>query len=307
MQVAQSHTLDGSAPSATAQAGRMDYWRPCAELDGLVSGYHLYAVSPSQGEVHRDVFQPAWFNLRILLDPATRWHVRCGVSAALRVPDVALFGPSSAACWSESEAGTVIGAGITPRGWVRLSRVPARDLADHIVPASDVFGPQVERLARNLRRSGGGQDFVRILDRWLLERMAYPPKDDEPIVRLATALLDPCLRTVAQLSSSTGVAPRSLERLSLKAFGFPPKLLLRRARFLRSLHALIKGGPGRRALAIDAGYTDYSHFIREAHEFLGMKPTQFLEECGPMFTRSLELREAVLGAPAQALTEGARA
>ena len=46
----------------------------------------------------------------------------------------------------------------------------------------------------------------------------------------------------------------------------------------------------------------------QEHQFLpdiGMKPTQFLEACGPMFTRSLQLRQAVLGAPAQALTRPA--
>lgn len=284
----------------------MDYWRPCPELVGLVSGYHRYAVTPPPGEEHRDVFQPAWFNLRILLDPATRWHVRCGTAATVRVPDIALFGPSSAACWSDSETGTVVGAGITPRGWVRLSARPAADLANRVVPAHEIFGPDVARLADDLRRTPDVQAIPHILERWLFDRLAVPVRDEDAIACLTMALLDPAVRTVASLSSSIGIGPRSLERLTLRAFGFPPKLLLRRARFLRSLHALIRGGPGRGALAIDAGYTDYSHFIREAHEFLGMKPTQFLEVCGPLFTQSLALRQAVLGAPAQALTEGAK-
>lgn len=220
---------EGSARADPPAAMRMDYWKPSPRLEGLVSGYHLYAVAPPQGQVHSDVFQPAWFNLRILLDPQTRWQVRYGGGEAVRVPDVALFGPSSTACWSQSDAGTVVGAGITPLGWARLGSYSAAKIANRVVPARDVLGDDVEALARHLRR----------------------------------------------------------------------------ARFLRSLHALIRGGPGRRALAIDAGYTDYSHFIREAHEFLGMKPTQFLEACGPMFTRSLQLRQAVLGAPAQALTRPA--
>lgn len=285
----------------------MAYWKPCAQLEGLISGYHLYTVAPPPGEVHRDVFQPAWFNLRILLDPSTRWHVRCGEGERIRVPDVALFGPSSVACWSESEAGTVVGAGITPQGWASLGTRPAADLANTVVAAHSIFGSPVDALARQVRQAPDVQALPAILDRWFLERILTPPRDEDAIARLASALLDPTVRTVAQLSANVGMASRSLERLSLRAFGFPPKLLLRRARFLRSLHALIRGGPGRRALAIDAGYTDYPHFIREAHEFLGMKPTQFLEACGPMFTRSLQLRDAVLGAPAQALTERPKA
>lgn len=295
---------EGSARADPPAAMRMDYWKPSPRLEGLVSGYHLYAVAPPQGQVHSDVFQPAWFNLRILLDPQTRWHVRCGSPEAVRVPDVGLFGPSSTACWSQSDTGTVIGAGITPLGWARLGSCSAAKIADRVVPARDVLGEDVEALARHLRNAAPGA-VPAIFDAWLIDRMGTPHRDEDTIARIFSALLDPNLRTVGQLSHSLGIALRQLERLCLRSFGFAPKLLLRRARFLRSLHALIRGGPGRRALAIDAGYTDYSHFIREAHEFLGMKPTQFLEACGPMFTRSLQLRQAVLGAPAQALTRPA--
>lgn len=299
-------TAPDAMAAAPAGAMRMEYWKPSPRLEGLVSGYHLYAVAPPEGEVHSDVFQPAWFNLRVLLDPQTVWQVRCGTTEPVRVPDVSLFGPSSSACWSQSEVGTVIGAGITPLGWTRLSSVAAANLANRVVPAREVFGAKVERLAHRLRACPDSRAIPGIFDDWFLERMMPPQRDEEAIARLFAALLDPNLRTVGQLSEALGTVPRTLERLSLKAFGFPPKLLLRRARFLRSLHALIKGGPGRRALAIDAGYTDYPHFIREAHEFLGMKPTQFLAACGPMFTQSLALRQTVLGAPAQALTEGAK-
>ncbi|NLR72027.1 AraC family transcriptional regulator [Novosphingobium sp. ERN07] len=284
-------------------AMRMVYWKPQPELEGLVSGYHLYAVAPPEGELHRDVFQPAWFNLRILIDPATRWTVKFGTSAPLRVPDVALFGPSSAACWSESNEGTVIGVGITPRGWARLGAGEAGKLANRVVPAQSVFGEASQQLANKLRGARDDRQIVGILDQWLLAQFPPPHRDEDVVTRIGAALLDPAIKTSTATAARAGVTQRTLERLSLKTFGFTPKLLLRRARFLRSLHALIRGGPGRKAVAIDAGYTDYSHFIREAHEFLGMKPTQFLEACGPMFTRSLELRDAVLGAPAQALTQ----
>lgn len=299
-----------TADSATAlpvsnAAPRMAYWQPAPELAGLVSGYHLYAVSPGEGEVHRDTFQPSWFNLRILRDPATQWSVRWGNEAPQRVPDVALFGPSGTAFWSQSDTGTVIGAGITPLGWSRLGRVPAATLANRVVPADSVLGKTVRDLAGWVR--GSSEDAIpTLLDRWLGAMMRPPSRDDAAIARLSAALLDPAICTVAELGRRTDLAPRTLERLSSKAFGFPPKLLLRRARFLRSLHALIAGGPGRRAIAIDAGYTDYSHFIREAHEFLGTSPTRFLETCGPMFRQSLVLRKAVLGEAAQALSETAR-
>ena len=95
-----------------------------------------------------------------------------------------------------------------------------------------------------------------------------------------------------------------LERLAARAFGFPPKLLLRRARFLRSLHAVRRVESHDRNTAIDPGYTDYSHFVRDAHTFLGMSPGAFLKLDRPLFRQSAMLRDQILGAPAQALGTG---
>lgn len=289
-----------AGPAAEA-APRMAYRQPAKTLDGIVSGYHLYAVAPPAGQVHADTFQPSWFNLRVLLDPATAWTIKWGDGVPQRIPDVALFGPSSTVLWSSSDRGTVLGAGITPLGWSRLGHRPADTLSDRVTPAASIFGKQVQVLAQQLRNAPEAM-IGAIFDRWFEQMLRPPGRDDDAITVLSSALLDPAVRSVARLCEQTGIAPRTLERLCRKVFGFPPKFLLRRARFLRSLHALIGGGPGRGALAIDAGYTDYPHFVREAHEFLGMSPTRFLACSGPLFHQSLALRKAVLGEQAQALT-----
>ena len=56
-----------------------------------------------------------------------------------------------------------------------------------------------------------------------------------------------------------------------------------------------------RAQMIDQTYTDYSHFVRDSRDFLGMSPQAFLERDMPLLKRSLDLRTQVLGTPAQAL------
>ena len=134
---------------------------------------------------------------------------------------------------------------------------------------------------------------------------AQDPIDDRDAIvgAVEAALLNPELATVGDLAATVGVSPRSLERLSLRAFGFTPKLLMRRARFLRSLHAVADAPVAARATAIDPGYTDYSHFVRDAQHFLGMSPQAFLKLHTPLLKQSLALRKAVLGAPAQALAE----
>ena len=111
---------------ALSGAPRIRYWKPAPALAGLVSGYHFYAVQVPPGQPHLDVFQPAWANLRIVLTPETEWRVRVGEGPWKPVDNCALFGPSSQVTWSQSGSGIVIGAGLTPLGWARLSKTLKR-------------------------------------------------------------------------------------------------------------------------------------------------------------------------------------
>lgn len=285
---------------ALPTAPRMRYWKPAPALAGLVSGYHLYAVA-APDKPHCDVFQPAWANLRVVLTPGTNWRVRVGEEAWQQVGECALFGPSSHVTWSESGSGIVVGAGLTPMGWARLGGVPAADWANRVADCEAVFGGTVAALRTMLCGTENDDALPVLFDAFLIGAMARPTRFDPAIARLDAALLDPANTTVGALVERSGTTARSLERLATRAFGFPPRLLLRRARFLRSLHAIRRVSPAQRTVAIDPGYTDYSHFVRDAHDFLGMAPGAFLKLDVPLFIQSARLRDQVLGAPAQAL------
>lgn len=280
---------------------RMRYWKPAPALSGLVSGYHLYAVQASPDEPHHDVFQPAWANLRVVLTPGTVWRARIGAGSWQMVEACALFGPSSHVTWSQSTSGVVVGAGITPMGWARLTKQDASLWANRVDSCEAVFGSTVAALRPMLCACPGDDALPLLLDAFLIGAMSRPTRLDDAIARLETALLNPEITSARALASRVGRTPRTLERLASRAFGFPPGLLLRRARFLRSLHAIRQAGPHDRNTAIDAGYTDYSHFVHEAHAFLGMSPGAFLKLDMPLFKQSAMLRQKVLGAPAQAL------
>lgn len=282
---------------------RMRYWKPAEHLRTAISGYHLYALATPPGKPHRDVFQPAWANLRIRLTEGTHWRVRVRDAEWTRPGRVSLFGPSSAVTWSESETGLLVGAGILPRGWARLGWEPARRWSNRIGDVPGLAGISAEELHALFRGVHQEEDVARLFDELFTAALQPPGKDDAAIARMGEALVDPAIDTVAGLAEQTGLPARTLERLAHRAFGFPPKLLLRRVRFLRSLHAIRRAEPSERTAAIDPGYTDYSHFVRDSHAFLGMSPQAFLRLNTPLLNESLTLRNQVLGAPAQALSQ----
>ena len=276
-------------------------WPASDDLAPYISGYHLYAVGEAGGEPHRGAFEPAWASLRIAVTEGSEWRVRPARGEWLSPPPVSLFGPSSMLIWSESEAGILVGAGIRPRGWLRLFRRPACDWADRI-DVAPAFGRRTPAAIRDqFCKLSQDDDVPRLFDALFRSLLRPPSAADDAIARIEAALVDPAIETVDELARITRLHVRRVERLALRAFGFPPKLLLRRARFLRSLHAMRAAGRGEGSTAIDPGYTDYSHFVRDAQDFLGMSPRAFLEINMPLLKRSLALRKAVLGTPAQAL------
>jgi AraC-like DNA-binding protein len=78
------------------------------------------------------------------------------------------------------------------------------------------------------------------------------------------------------------LSKRRLEQRFRLEVGIPPKLLLRTARINKAIRAMISE-PTRRltGLAIDLGFFDQSHFIRDFRYFTGLSPTQFLSSINP--------------------------
>ena len=278
----------------------MRYWRPAPALAPLVSGYHLYAIDPGLGARQRDVFQPAWPSLRFTFGTGD-WCVRQPGDPWQRVDLCSVFGPSCRVTWSESGPGLVVGIGLRPRGWARWAGPMASEWADRVGDPAGVFAFDVEVLRGEVAMVEDDAGIPVLFDKFL-QAHPVPADESEAIVsKVEAALLDPEAHTVAELAQRIGISARSLERLSLRAFGFTPKRLMRRARFLRSLHAVADAPVAARATAIDPHYTDYSHFVRDAQHFLGMSPQAFLKLDTPLLKQSLALRRQVLGAPAQAL------
>ncbi|MGN6497389.1 MAG: helix-turn-helix domain-containing protein [Tsuneonella sp.] len=279
----------------------MAMWQPAADLAPFISGYHFYAVGKTGGQPHRGAFEPAWASLRIAVAGGDDWRVRPFNAEWLSPGRISLFGPSSRLAWSESGPGILVSAGIRPRGWRRFFSGPAREWADRVDAVSAMSACTPETICECFASLAEDADVPRAFDALFRQALRPPTPDDAAIAHIEAALVDPAIASVSELSLRTGLPVRRVERLAHRAFGFPPKILLRRARFLRSLHAMRAARRGEGSLVIDPGYTDYSHFIRDSHAFLGMSPQAFLEIDMPLLKSSLELRRHVLGTPAQAL------
>ena len=283
------------------------YDRPAAAIADFITGYHLYAAHGPDRANKVDWFLPGTANVRITLD-AGPIAVTIGRRQYGPLPPVALYGPTSHALRAVTNGGVMIGFGVSALGWARLFDRPAIACHDLIEPLAKLTGPELpDRLVERLSAVAGEEEVKPALDA-LLQPLLGRPSPDEPVIRaLMQALVDPAITQVKQLVDRIGVDQAVLRRTGTRYFGMCPKLLLRRARFLRSFTAMFRNADAHGYDGIDPSYHDASHFLRDAERFLGMTPRRFMALSTPFLDASVRARAAVLGAPTQALHDIATA
>ena len=288
-------------------AVRLRFALPEASLQSCVTTYYRTDVAcPPHTPWLEDWLHPEWANLRFLA--RVEAHSVIGAGALLRSPDFAVTGPTSRTTRFRLGSGHSWGIGLLPLGWARLfAAAAAREFADRFVDgAADPRFAAFLPLHRALAASDGDYASELALIEAHMARIfaACPPLDpavEAAILALNAALVDQDVIAVTDLAERLGMTVRSVERLSTRAFGFPPKLLLRRQRFLRSLARFMLDPSLKWIGTIDPHYHDQSHFVRDFRRFMGMSPSVYARTPKPLLVAAAQARAALLGEAVQGL------
>ncbi|MEP9403844.1 hypothetical protein [Sphingomonas sp. VNH70] len=277
------------------------YDRPAEALTDYVTGYHLYAAAGPQAMGLENWFLPGTATVRILLN-AGPVAVTIGRRRYDPLPQVTLFGPTSHAVHTRSNGGIVIGFGVSALGWERFFHGSAERCREQVVPLAEVSTPGFARRLLGVLAAIPDEHAMKpALDAFLTAEMG-PVSSDAPLIRrIAQFITDDAPGGVAEAARQWGVSQDVVRRTCKRHFGFGPKTLLIRSRFLRSLIPLIEAEGEQDYSQIDAAYVSASHFLRDAQAVLGTTPRRFVREDLTFLTASLRVRAAVLGCPTQAL------
>lgn len=276
---------------------------PSEALRGLVTTYYCTDVVCSpRAPWLADWLHPEWANLRFTAGGQAQSVI--GAGEPWPCPPFCVTGPTSRAMRFRIGSGRGWGIGLLPLGWERLIAGAASDYADRFVDgAADPLFAAFVPLAEALTRSDGDYSAeLALIETHMAQLLAAAaPVPDAAILALHTALVDPDMLTVADLAARLGMTVRSVERLSCRAFGFPPKLLLRRQRFLRSLARFMLDPSLTWLGALDCHYHDQSHFVRDFRRFMGMGPSDYARADKPLLVAAARARMAAAGAAMQGL------
>lgn len=165
-----------------------------------------------------------------------------------------------------AQQGHVVLAGVRFRagGLAPFVRQSLHEWTDRIVPLDEAFSEELEHRLRDREVD----DQARLLDAYFLSRLRITPP------------IESFFESMTQLEEGTGrvdqldVAIRRVDRLFRAHLGITPKTYIRVLRFQRALRRLMQQpGVTLGQVALECGYSDQAHFVREHRRFAGGVPT----------------------------------
>ena len=218
-----------------------------------------------------------------MVSGVTVWTRVADGSSSLILPDgcidvlwdgrqLTVAGPDTTAHRAIPEHGTSYAAlrfasGVAPT----VLGVAADGLRDQRPLLADVIGnDDTARLTESLLAT---DDPSNELERWADRRLSRAGGRDRAMCHVA-ALIDDG-RTVAEVASQVGFSERQLNRRSLAAFGYGPKVLARVLRLQRAL-SFVRGGMSLVQASLAAGYGDQAHFAHEVRALTGQSASQLV-------------------------------
>jgi len=163
----------------------------------------------------------------------------------------------------------------------RLLGLPLHELTDRTVALGD-FGPWGRALAAELAEAQSPVDRAAMLDRHLAARLADMPAERAEVAHAVALLAHRPEVRVEALARDLGWSRKQLGQRVREATGVGPRLFRRLARFSRLVARLQRRDVASWAeLALDGGWFDQPHMLRDFREFAGVTPREFLARSMP--------------------------
>ena len=177
---------------------------------------------------------------------------------------------------SQEEA-FIIGVHFKPGGAFPFLGPPADELADSHVDLETLWGNSASLLRERLCEAATPEDRFETLQAALIDNLFRPIEHHYAVAHALDAMNRRVDVSVRDIVKDVGLSQRRFAELFKREVGMTPKLFSRVQRFQRAratIHCQ-EDEPDWAAIAIDAGYFDQSHLIREFLEFSGLTPNAY--------------------------------
>lgn len=172
----------------------------------------------------------------------------------------------------------IIGVHFKPGGAFPFLGLPAGDLADTHSDLETLWGPSASRLRERLCEVRTSAERFQLIEEALLSRLRHGVEQHYAVsAALEMFGKNQAGPTVREAAKYLGLSQRRFIQVFKAEVGMTPKLFSRIQRFQQTRTFIQQNpSPNWAAIALELGYFDQSHLIREFLEFSGFSPTDYL-------------------------------
>jgi len=171
---------------------------------------------------------------------------------------------------------SILGVHFKPGGAFPFLGAPAGELADTHIDIETLWGPPAVELRERLCAAPTPAERFSLMENALLSRLRHPP-EHHGAVPAALDAFEPggAEVRVRDVARRVGLSQRRFIQVFAAEVGMTPKLYCRVRRFQRA-RALARKTPNWARVAVDCGYFDQSHLIRDFLAFSGLTPADYI-------------------------------
>jgi AraC-like DNA-binding protein len=267
--------------------------RPGPPLSDFIEHFWLYD-GYSSAYVHERIFPTGTFELVFnLRDDELRIYAGSESLLCQRYSGALVSGPYDGFFVTDrAEEASVAGVHFQPGGAFPFLGLSAYELANTHLDLATVWGRHAEEIQERLALALSPEHRFRLLEQALVSRL-HRPVEHHPAVSLALEGLhyDHSRAVVRRMAREAELSDRRFIDVFRSEVGLNPKLFSRIDRFqgvLRKAHRF--SDPEWERLALEHGYCDQSHLIRDFLEFSGFSPTDYLRRLKDLHYKGLHIK-----------------
>ncbi len=169
-----------------------------------------------------------------------------------------------------------------PNGFNKIFDFPANWITDHIIPTEDILGLNFKFLFEQLCEAKDLTERCTLTEKYLLDnlkRQKHVVYKDCITVISNLILKKSISMSVKQLAYSANMSTRNFERHFSEEVGMSPKLFSSVVRFNHAFAMKLKFPQSDwTSIALECGYFDQMHLIKDFKRFSGSVPSTFLKQ-----------------------------
>ena len=172
--------------------------------------------------------------------------------------------------------GRIFAAKFRPGGFYPFVQRSVAGFSGKILTLTEVWGAAAAWVEAAVLATEDEDERLRLVERFLREREPVPDPAATSTGAMAESIaVDRDLRSVEDLARRSALNARALQRLFAKYIGINPKWVIQRYRLHEAAEQLVQQPKSQAALAIQLGYADQAHFVRDFKAMVGESPAAY--------------------------------